>query len=87
MFELLRVALMSAFGGAILGLALGLSSPLMARGRRSLAVKRAKLSFPSPSSSWDNTAQFIGQISQVTTPRAWIYRHRISVAICVGGAR
>lgn len=45
MFELLRVALMSAFGGAILGLALGLSSPLMASGRRSLAVKRAKYGF------------------------------------------
>ena len=45
MFELLRVALMSALGGAILGLAIGLSSPLMARGRRSLAAKRAKYGF------------------------------------------
>ena len=45
MHELLRATLFSALGGAVMGLALGLLSPLLATGRRSLAAKRAKYGF------------------------------------------
>jgi hypothetical protein len=45
MFDWLKVALAGVSYGAILGLIMGLLSPLLLRGRRSIMAKRAKYGF------------------------------------------